>query len=82
MQARQTLEPEKNYSWWDYREFAFRRNRGLRIDHILISHALQPLAMGCAVDKLPRKNERPSDHAPVVLTLGAPVGSATATAPG
>ena len=69
MQARQTLEPEKNYSWWDYREFAFRRNRGLRIDHILISHALQPLAMGCAVDKLPRKNERPSDHTPVVLTL-------------
>jgi exodeoxyribonuclease-3 len=74
-------QPEKNYSWWDYREFAFRRNRGLRIDHILISHALQPLAQGCAVDKLPRKNERPSDHAPVVLTLGAPVGSTTATAP-
>lgn len=63
-------QPEKNYSWWDYREFAFRRNRGLRIDHILISDALKPLAQACAVDKLPRKNERPSDHAPVVLTLG------------
>lgn len=62
-------QPEKNYSWWDYREFAFRRNRGLRIDHVLISHALKPLATACAVDKLPRKNERPSDHAPVVLTL-------------
>ena len=62
-------QPDKNYSWWDYREFAFRRNRGLRIDHILISHALKPLAQACAVDKLPRKNERPSDHAPVVLTL-------------
>ena len=62
-------QPEKNYSWWDYRDFAFRRNRGLRIDHILISEALKPRANACAVDKAPRKNERPSDHAPVVLTL-------------
>jgi exodeoxyribonuclease-3 len=63
-------QPEKNYSWWDYREFAFRRNRGLRIDHILISDALKASATACVVDKGPRKNERPSDHAPVVLTLG------------
>ena len=63
-------QPDKNYSWWDYREFAFRRNRGLRIDHILVSSALRPMASACAVDKQPRKNERPSDHAPVVLTLG------------
>jgi exodeoxyribonuclease III len=62
-------QPEKNYSWWDYREFAFRRNRGLRIDHILVSEALKSRATACVVDKLPRKNERPSDHAPVVLTL-------------
>ena len=62
-------QPEKNYSWWDYRDFAFRRNRGLRIDHILISEALRGRASACAVDKAPRKNERPSDHAPVVLTL-------------
>ncbi len=62
-------QPEKNYSWWDYREFAFRRNRGLRIDHILVSDALKTHATACAVDKAPRKNERPSDHAPVVLTL-------------
>ena len=62
-------QPEKNYSWWDYRDFAFRRNRGLRIDHILISDALKGSATACAVDKAPRKNERPSDHAPVVLTL-------------
>ena len=62
-------QPEKNYSWWDYREFAFRRNRGLRIDHVLVSDALKPLSTACAVDKLPRKNDRPSDHAPVVLTL-------------
>jgi exodeoxyribonuclease III len=62
-------QPEKNYSWWDYREFAFRRNRGMRIDHILITEALKDKATACAVDKLPRKNERPSDHAPVVLTI-------------
>ncbi len=63
-------QPEKSYSWWDYREFAFRRNRGLRIDHVLISDGLKAQAKACVVDKLPRKNERPSDHAPVVLTLG------------
>ncbi len=62
-------QPEKNYSWWDYRDFAFRRNRGLRIDHILISEALKARASACAVDKAPRKNERPRGHAPVVLTL-------------
>ena len=63
-------QPEKSYSWWDYREFAFRRNRGLRIDHILISEALKARATACVIDRAPRKNERPSDHAPVVLTLG------------
>ncbi|OIN92599.1 MAG: exodeoxyribonuclease III [Comamonadaceae bacterium CG1_02_60_18] len=59
----------KSYSWWDYRDFGFKRNHGMRIDHILISQALQPLARGCWIDKAPRKNERPSDHAPVVLEL-------------
>ena len=59
----------KSYSWWDYRDFAFRRNHGLRIDHILVSHALKPLVTGCLIDKAPRKNERPSDHAPVVVEL-------------
>jgi exodeoxyribonuclease-3 len=62
-------QPAKSYSWWDYRDFGFRRNRGLRIDHILISNALKPLVSACVIDKTPRKNERPSDHAPVVLTL-------------
>jgi exodeoxyribonuclease III len=42
----------------------------LRIDHILISEALKPHATACVIDRAPRKNERPSDHAPVVLTLG------------
>lgn len=62
-------QPEKSYSWWDYREMAFRRNRGLRIDHILVSDALKPLVRSCVIDKLPRKNERPSDHVPVVVEL-------------
>ena len=63
-------QPEKSYSWWDYREFAFRRNRGLRIDHILVSDALKASVQACVIDKAPRKNERPSDHTPVVVTLG------------
>jgi exodeoxyribonuclease III len=62
-------QPAKNYSWWDYRDFRFRKNQGLRIDHILVSNALKPLVTACLIDKLPRKNERPSDHAPVVVTL-------------
>jgi exodeoxyribonuclease III len=62
-------QPEKSYSWWDYREFAFRRNRGLRIDYILVSDALKPALQSCVIDRLPRKNERPSDHAPVLAEL-------------
>ena len=62
-------QPPKTYSWWDYRMLAFRRNQGLRIDHILVSDALKPRVTGCAIDRLPRANERPSDHAPVVATL-------------
>lgn len=55
----------KSFSWWDYRAVAFRRNRGLRIDHILCSSALNDRCRGCWIDKEPRKLERPSDHAPV-----------------
>lgn len=58
---------EKFYSWWDYRMMAFRRNLGLRIDHILISAALQ--CGSCMIDKAPRKLERPSDHTPVVADI-------------
>ena len=61
----------KSWSWWDYRNLAFRKNQGLRIDIILVSQALQPRTTACVIDKLPRKNERPSDHAPVILELGA-----------
>jgi exodeoxyribonuclease-3 len=62
-------QADKSYSWWDYREFAFRRNRGLRIDHILVSQALKPLVTGCVIDKSTRKNERPSDHVPVTVEV-------------
>jgi exodeoxyribonuclease-3 len=63
------VQPAKSYSWWDYRDMAFRRNRGLRIDHILVSQALKGRVSACWIDKTPRKNERPSDHAPVVVEL-------------
>jgi exodeoxyribonuclease III len=59
------------WSWWDYRNLAFRRNQGLRIDHILVSDALRATVGACAIDKLPRKNERPSDHALVVVEIAA-----------
>jgi exodeoxyribonuclease-3 len=62
-------QPAKNFSWWDYRDFGFKRNRGLRIDHILVSNALKPTVQSCKVDKTPRKNERPSDHTPVVVEI-------------
>ena len=62
-------QPLKSWSWWDYRNLAFRKNQGLRIDIILVSAALQPRVSACVIDKLPRKNERPSDHAPVVVEL-------------
>jgi exodeoxyribonuclease-3 len=65
-------QPAKSFSWWDYRSAGFTRNRGLRIDHILVGNALKPFVTACAIDKLPRKNERPSDHAPVVVTLDLP----------
>jgi exodeoxyribonuclease-3 len=62
-------QAEKLYSWWDYRQMAFRRNRGLRIDHILLSPALVQRCTACEIDKLPRKWEQPSDHTPVIVTL-------------
>jgi len=62
-------QPPKSWSWWDYRNLAFRKNQGLRIDHILVSDALKPKVTASSIDKLPRKNERPSDHAPVLVEL-------------
>lgn len=62
-------QPPRSFSWWDYRMLGFQKNRGLRIDHILISDALRARATACTIDRQPRKNKQPSDHAPVVLTL-------------
>ena len=62
-------QPEKSFSWWDYRMAAFRRDLGLRIDHILVSTPLLAACKASWIDKAPRKLERPSDHTPVVLEL-------------
>lgn len=62
-------QEERQYTWWDYRNFAFRRKMGLRIDHILVSESLKSRAKSCEIDINPRKNERPSDHTPLVLTI-------------
>lgn len=62
-------QPEKEFSWWDYRLAAFQRGWGLRIDQILLSPELAKRALGCSIDKAPRRLERPSDHAPVVADL-------------
>src|SRR3990167_289291 len=63
---RQMNRAEKKFSWWDYRLNAYRRNLGLRIDHILASTALSLKCHHCSIDTAPRAWERPSDHAPVV----------------
>jgi exodeoxyribonuclease-3 len=62
----------KSYSWWDYRMLGFQKNRGMRIDHILVSEALKPRVSACTIDRAPRKNQQPSDHAPVIMTLDTP----------
>ena len=65
-------QPEAVFSWWDYRAAGFRRNRGLRIDHILASPELSASCTTCTVDKQPRRQERPSDHAPVMAEFTLP----------
>jgi exodeoxyribonuclease-3 len=59
------------FSWWDYRQAAFRRNLGLRIDLVLASQNLRPRFAGASIDLEPRRWERPSDHAPALLELNA-----------
>ncbi|MDE3022490.1 MAG: exodeoxyribonuclease III [Pseudomonadota bacterium] len=65
-----TQEPGQ-YSWWDYRMNAFRRNMGLRIDHILVSREVKSMASGCMIDRKARAQQQPSDHAPVMLYLAS-----------
>ena len=62
-------QPDKAFSWWDYRAGAFRRNRGLRIDLVLASPALAASCAGSGIDVGPRRREQPSDHAPVWATF-------------
>ena len=59
----------KTFSWWDYRMMGFRRNAGMRIDHILLSEDLKEKCSASVVDKEPRTWEQPSDHAPVIATI-------------
>ncbi|MDJ0745715.1 MAG: exodeoxyribonuclease III [Xenococcaceae cyanobacterium MO_167.B27] len=64
-----TTEPG-HYSWWDYRASGFARNRGWRIDHHYLTPELYDRAVNCWIDVEPRKLEKPSDHAPVIVELG------------
>lgn len=59
----------KSFSWWDYRMMGFRRNAGMRIDHILLSEALKDKCTQSIIDKEPRTWEQPSDHAPVIAEI-------------
>jgi exodeoxyribonuclease-3 len=61
----------KSFSWWDYRMMGFRRNAGMRIDHILLSEALKEKCSASLIDKEPRTWEQPSDHAPVIAEINA-----------
>lgn len=62
--------PEEGlYTWWDFRSFGFQRKQGLRIDFFLVSRPLLPAAASVEIDLDARRGDKPSDHAPVVLTL-------------
>lgn len=62
-------QPPMAFSWWDYRQLAFPKNRGLRIDHVLLSAPLAARCTGCRIDRNARKGDKPSDHAPVVVEI-------------
>jgi exodeoxyribonuclease-3 len=62
-------QPEKSFSWWDYRMLGYQKNRGLRIDHILVSEAVKAKVAACSIDRTPRKWKQPSDHAPVTVEI-------------
>ena len=62
-------QPEKSFSWWDYRMLGFQKNSGLRIDHILLSPPLAGRCIAAGIDREMRKHERPSDHAPVTAEI-------------
>jgi len=62
-------QAEKSYTWWDYRMNGFKRNLGLRIDHILLSAELVKNCKSCSIDRDRRTHDRPSDHAPVMVEI-------------
>lgn len=62
-------QPEKSFSWWDYRMNGFKRNLGLRIDHILLSQELEKTCQSCSIVRDFRAKDRPSDHAPVIAEI-------------
>ncbi|MFT5642834.1 MAG: exodeoxyribonuclease-3 [Janthinobacterium sp.] len=66
-------QADKSFSWWDYRQLGFRLNKGMRIDHILLSSTLAARCKACVIDRAPRKLVQPSDHAPVIATLECPI---------
>ena len=65
-------QPPATFSWWDYRQLAFPKNRGLRIDHVLLSAPLAGRCRGCLIDRNARKGDKPSDHAPVIAEIAEP----------
>lgn len=67
---RQFEQAEGHFTWWDYRQAAFRRNLGLRIDLVLVSQALAGSTRAGGIDRTPRVWDRPSDHAPAWVELG------------
>ena len=69
--AFRSLHPEQAglFTFWDYFRQAFEHNRGIRIDHFLLSPTLAPSLESCEIDRAPRGQEKPSDHTPIVLTL-------------
>ena len=68
---RQFEQPEKSFSWWDYRQGSFRRNNGLRIDLILAHRQLVPRLQSVRIDVQPRRAEQASDHTPVIAYFDA-----------
>jgi exodeoxyribonuclease-3 len=69
-------QPPNTFSWWDYRMLAFPKNKGLRIDHVLLSADLARRCTSCRIDRNVRKGDKPSDHAPVVVELAPHGGEA------
>ncbi len=69
--AFRTLHPGEGglFTYWDYFRMAFERNRGIRIDHFLLSPALAPRLVRCEIDKAPRAEYKPSDHTPIVIEI-------------